>query len=329
MKVGLDGFALHPLKLDALGQLDYCARHGFAGVLLSGMRNLSPELNSDELRPVRDRADELGLYSHPSVYPVNPVQAGKSVADTVAELTVQIEAAAACGWHELHSSLGSNKERYEIDTPWSEQLVAAAKVLSQVAPVLREHGCRINLENHGDSTSFELARLAEGVGPDAVGICLDTANLLVFAENPVDAVERAAPYVHMTHAKDALVFLCDSGLKRQGRAVGKGCIDWRTILPILGRHAPDLHLSIEDHKWIFYAHIFQDEWLAQQGDLTRDELARTVGLAWDAQKRLQTGDLPDPDTYEQTEYADEMQERLEFGRDYLNGLLEELQLTSR
>ena len=327
MRVGLDGFALHPLKLDAFGQFDYCVENGFAGVLLSGMRNLSADLSGDELRPIRDRADELGLFSHPSVYPVNPVQVCRPVEDVAADLAAQIEAAAACGWHELHSSLGADKERYELDTPWSEQLVAASRVLTQVAPVLREHGSRINLENHGDSTSFELARLAEGVGPDVVGICLDTANLLVFAENPVDAAERAAPYVHMTHAKDALVFFCDTGLKRQGRAVGQGCLDWRTILPILGRHAPDLHLSIEDHKWIFYAHIFQEEWLAQQGDLSRDELARTVGLAWEAQKGLQAGSLPDPDTYEQVEYADEMQDRLIYGRDYLNGLLQELELT--
>jgi len=328
MKVGLDGFALHPLKLDPLGMFDYCAEHGFAGVLLPGMRRLSEGLADGEIRPVRDRADELGLYSHPSVYPVNPVQVGRSVEDVTADLAAQIEAAATCGWHELHSSLGADRERYEIDTPWSQQLVAGRDVLARVAPVLREHGSRINLENHGDSTTFELVRLAEDVGPDAVGICLDTANLLVFAENPVDAVERAAPYVHMTHAKDAQVFFCDTGLKRQGRAVGQGCIDWRAILPILGRHAPDLHLSIEDHKWLFYAHIFQDEWLAEQGDLSRDELARTVKLAWEAQKRVQAGDLPDPDTYEQTEYAEEMQERLEFGRDYLNSLLKELHLTA-
>lgn len=328
MRVGLDGFALHPLKLDSFGMLDYCAANDFAGVLLSGMRNLSAGLDRDEIQPVRDRADELGLYSHPSVYPVNPVKVDRTVDDVVADLTAQIEAAAACGWHELHSSLGAEKERYELDTPWAEQVRAAAQVLEQVAPVLRQHGCRINLENHGDATTFELARLVEGVGSDAVGICLDTANVLVFAENPVDAVTRAAPYVHMTHAKDALVFFCESGLLRQGRAVGQGCIEWPAILAILGEHVPDLHLSIEDHKWLFYAHIFREEWLAQQADLGRDELARTVRLAWDAQHRVETGALPDPDTFEKTEYAEEMQERLEFGRDYLRGLLADLNLAS-
>ena len=325
MKVGLDGFALHPLKLDPFGQLDYCVRHDFQGVLLSGTRSLSPQLDANVLGRIRSRADELGLYTHVSVYPVNPVPPARAISDVVLDLTQQVQAAAACGWHELHSSLGSEKERYELPTPWSEQIVAATEVLKAMAPVLRANGSRINLENHGDTTTFELVRIAEDVGTDVVGICLDTANLLVFAENPVDAARRAAPYVHMTHAKDALVFLCESGLMRQGRAVGRGCVDWREILPILAEHKPDLHLSIEDHKWIFYAHIFRDEWLAEQQDLSRDELARTVRLAWEAQQKLHSGKLTDPLVDEETEYAEEMDERLQSGRDYLNGLLEGFQ----
>ena len=328
MKVGLDGFALHPLKLDSFGMFDYCVKNGFAGVLLSGVRSLSKELDHAALMRVRSRADELDLYSHVSVYPVNPVPSARSISDVVHDLTAQIEAAAQCGWRELHSSLGSEKERYELPTPWSEQIAVATEVLRAVAPVLRDNGSRINLENHGDTTTFELVRLVEAVGPDVLGICLDTANLLVFAEHPVDAAERAAPFVHMTHAKDAAVFFCESGLQRQGRPVGRGCVDWPTILPILARHQPDLHLSIEDHKWFFYAHIFREGWMAEQQDLTRDELARTVQLAWDTQRGIHSGEIPDPDAYEQADYAEEMVERLQSGRDYLNGLLAELHLSA-
>jgi sugar phosphate isomerase/epimerase len=326
MKVGLDGFALHPLKLDPFGMFDYCAANGFEGVLLSGVRNLSKSLDHDELMAVRSYGDERGLYTHVSVYPTNPHLSESSRDEVVADLTAQIEAAAACGWHELHSSLGAEKDRYESDVPWDTQIADATDVLKRVAPVLREHGSRINLENHGDTTTWELVRLTEEVGPDAVGICLDTANLLVFAENPVDAATRAAPYVHLTHVKDAIVFFCETGLQRQGRPPGQGCIAWEQVLTILGQHSPDLHLSIEDHKWFFFAHIFDDKWMAEQKDLSRDELVRTVQLAWNVQQRINAGELPDPDEYEAIPYADEMQQRLEFGRDYLNNLLERLGL---
>ena len=326
MKVGLDGFALHPLKLDAFGMFDYCHANGFAGALLGGVRGLSRTLDHDELSAVRRYADERDLYSHVSVYPTNPHLSDQSIDEVVAGLTDQIEAAAACGWHELHSSLGAENERYQSEIPWAQQFRDSTQVLKRVAPVLRDHGSRINLENHGDTTTWELVRLAEALGPDIVGICLDTANVLVFAEHPVDAFTRAAPYVHLTHTKDAIIYFCDTGLERQGRAVGRGCIPWETGLPVLGRYSPDLHLSIEDHKWLFYAHIFDEAWLAEQKDLTRDELARTVQLAWEVQTKIRAGELRDPAEYEAVPYADEMQERLEFGRDYLNALLARLRL---
>ena len=68
MKVGLDGVALYPLKLDPFGMFEYCARHGFAGVLLSGVRGLSQELRQDDLQPIRARADEEGGSSAGSAY---------------------------------------------------------------------------------------------------------------------------------------------------------------------------------------------------------------------------------------------------------------------
>ncbi len=326
MKVGLDGFALHPLKLDAFGLFEYCHRHGFDGVLLPGIRSLSAELETMHLAEIRARADELALYSNVSVASPNAVAAGRPEAEVATELSAQVQAAAHCGWHELHASLGAERDRYEAPVPWTEQMAASRRVLQTVAPVLRDHGSRINLENHGDTTTFELVRLAQEVGPQVVGICLDTANVLVFAENPVDAVRRAAPYVHMTHAKDAIVFFCDTGLQRQGRAVGQGCLDWESILPILGEHEPGLELSIEDHKWFFFAHIFRDDWMAQQQDLTRDELARTLRLAWQVERCRRDGSLPDPLEYEKTDYAEQMQERLLSGREYLRNLLQRLRL---
>jgi len=328
MRVGLDIMAIYPLELSPLEMLDYCCENGFAGIQFGGVRDLSQNLDSGELKDVRARADELGLYSHVSVYPLNPQPAGKSIDEVVEELAVQVEAAAACDWHELHSSLGGPVERYEHSVPWRQQFADAAEVLHRLAPALRDNASRINLETHGDTTTFELVRLCEDAGPDIAGICLDTANVLCFAEHPVDAARRAAPYTHLTHAKDAIIFFCDEGLRRQGRPAGQGCLDWDAILPVLAEHEPNLPLSIEDHKWFCNAEIFRDEWLAGQADLSRDELARTVELAWQVQKRMSSGELPDPDEYEDIPYADQMAERLAYGRDYLNASLERLGLKS-
>jgi len=324
MKVGLDSYSLHPLERDEVGRLAYCRDHGFAGLQAGNLRRTSPGLDPGPLKAFRDAADAMGLYTEVSVGPINPHGAGRRPDEIVEGLPAQIESAAACGWNELHAALGGPRERYELATPWPRQLADCTDILRRVAPVLRHHGCRINLETHGDTTTWELVRLCEAVGPDCIGICLDTANVLLFGEHPTDAARRAAPYTHMTHAKDAILYFTDEGLTRQGRPPGRGCVDWNAILPILAAHAPDLTLSIEDHKMVFTAPIFDADWLAQQPDLTRDELARTVALAWSVHRRIIAGEIPDPDQYERIPFADEMDERLAFGRDYLNGLIRDL-----
>ena len=84
--------------------------------------------------------------------------------------------------------------------------------------------------------------------------------------------------------------------------------------PLLAARAPGIHLSIEDHKWLFDANIFDERWLAFHPDLTREELARVVRIAWQCQQRIDTGDLVEPARYETIPYKDELEERLTIGQ---------------
>jgi sugar phosphate isomerase/epimerase len=280
------------------------------------------------MRDVRAKADGLGLYCHTSVSSPNPCGYKGSAAELVDRLRGKIERAAACGWRELHSNLGGPEERMGRPAPWVRQLDATRELLAGLAPVLRGHGCRIDLETHGDATTWELVRLADAVGADVVGICLDTANVLLY-EDPVAAARRAAPYTHLTHAKDGLLFLNDRGLMRQGRPPGEGVLDWRQILPILAVHEPELPLSIEDHKWLFDAAFYEASYRATLPDLDAAELAALFRLAWDCEKRLRSGVLPAPAAYEAIPFTEQLESRLASGRDYLKGLVDELGLRGR
>lgn len=322
MKVGLDTFTIHELGLDPFATLDFLRHHRLEGAQFGSVRSLSASLDPGELRELRQEADRLGLYTHVSVPTCNPHLVEGSLDDHYAELVRQIEAAAACGWHELHTSLGGGQERYEHPVRWTQHLADSAGFIRRLGPVLRQHGSRVNLETHGDTTTFELVRLIEDVGPDIAGICLDTANVLCHAEDPVAAARRAAPYTHLTHLKDAIVFFCERGYTRQGKPPGQGCLDWERILPILGEHQPHLPLSIEDHKWLFTFAIFDPWWLSLHPDLTTEELAQVVKLAWQCERRIAAGELPPPDEYEAIPFLDQLEERLSSGRDYLVGVLE-------
>ncbi len=323
MKVGIDGFSLHPLALDAFGQLKWVAEHSFDGIQFGVLDD-----DAGRNREVRAEADRLGLYSHVSVSSPNRHLGDGDAAARVERISRQVEQAAACGWHELHTTLGGPDTRYAHEVPWPRQLADAFTLVNDLAPVLRNYGSRLNFETHGEITTFEIVRLIEQTGPDIAGCCLDTANVLVFAEDPVAAARRVAPYTHLTHSKDGIVYFCETGIERQGRPPGEGVVDWRTILPILAEHAPDLPLSIEDHKWQFRVDIFTPVWHAANPDLSREELCRFVEIAWGVQQRIDRGELPRPVAYEAVPYADEMEARLLRGQAHLKGLLADLGLRS-
>lgn len=321
MKVGIDTFTIRELNLDPFATLDFIAQHELEGAQFGGLRGLSETLDLGKLREVRAAADGRGLYSHVSAPTCNPHLVQGALSDHMADLTREIEAAAACGWHELHSSLGGGSERYEHPVRWTQQLADSAELIRKLGPTLRANKSRVDLETHGDTTTFELVRLIEDVGPDIAGICLDTANVLCHAEDPVLAARRAAPYTHLTHTKDGIMYFSDHGYTRQGRAPGQGCLDWANILPALGEYAPDLPLSIEDHKWLFEFAIFDKRWLALHPDLELEELARVVRLAWQCEERIAAGQLEEPARYEAIPYLEQMNARIHAGRDYLKALL--------
>lgn len=330
MRIGVDTFTLRDLKLNPFQQLEAIKKWGLEGAQFGGLRGFSKTLEPAALKEVRDRADELGLYSHVSVsLPCNPHLTGISREEHTRLLSEEIAAAAACGWHELHGSLGGGDERYLHPVPWTQHLADSATFLRGLGPVLRQHGSRIDLETHGDSTTFELVRLVEAVGPDIAGICLDTANVMCHCEDPVLAARRAAPYTHLTHTKDAVAFFTDRGYRRQTLPPGRGALDWETILPILAEYSPDLPLSIEDHKWLFDFHCFDRRWLALHPDLTLDEYALFMRLVWRCQQRFSAGELKDADEDEKTPHVEQVEARLGYGLGYLRQVIARLGLQDR
>lgn len=327
MKVGVDVFTIGALGLDPFETLDYLSQRGLEGAQFGGIRGLSPTLDTAELRAIRSYADGLGLYTQVSLASPNPNHLqGVSPADHLDEMARQIEAAASAGWHELHSAIGGLDERYGHAVPWADHLSDTEAFLRRLRPALTAHASRINLETHGDATTFELVRLAESVGPDICGICLDTANVVLFGEDPVEAARRAAPYTHLTHAKDAILYFGENGLVRQGRPPGEGILDWDAILPILAEYSPNLPLSIEDHKWIFDCPIFDRSWYVTAPDLRCEEVGELVRLTWQTECRIRSGALPDPQEYEAIPYVDQLEDRLASGRDHLKSVRDRLGL---
>jgi len=327
MRVGIDSFTISELNLNPYEIIDYVTDNGFEGFQFDLIGQMSETLDHGELKKIKKYGDDKGIYTHVTITSVNPVLFEGGIDALELRLEKEIEAAAEAGWHELRCVINKESERYTHRVPWSVHIDGAIQLINRLRSVLERYGSRINLETHLEST-YELLHVISCTGSHLTGICLDTANTLAAAEDPVLAAKRVAPYTHLTHAKDAIVCFSKEGkgIVRQGKPVGQGNVDFETILPILSEYSPDLPLSIEDHKWLWTADIFDEDWMKRNPDITPYELGQFVKIAWNTQERLWAGEIPPIDEYEATPFADEMEDRLFASRDYLFALLDKLNL---
>ncbi|WP_431907543.1 sugar phosphate isomerase/epimerase family protein [Amycolatopsis thermoflava] len=322
MRLGSDALKLpESARHTPVEQLERAAKEGLEGLFFRSILHLSPQLDPGELRAVRERADELGLYLEAGLGRVNPYNIAESPepralgdGDTVAGYRRMMEAAASIGITELWGETATIKpyegrfayDRFRTDVPWANQLAATAGYLTRLAPIARDLGIHVNLETHEEITTFELVLLVEEVGPDVVGVTFDTANVLQRAEHPVWAARRIAPYVRQTHIKDAGLFRWPDGLAFQMRPVGDGVVDIGEILPILLEHNPDLHLSLEVRDYggapglpkrgadrRAAISLYDPEWIAGHPDLTVEELSAYFLLVQRYEERVAAGEVPD------------------------------------
>ncbi|MFD7159541.1 sugar phosphate isomerase/epimerase family protein [Kribbella sp. NPDC059898] len=365
MRVGIDGRKIPGSKANGpLAGLDHAKDLGVSGIFFRTVLDMSPTLDPGELRDIRQRADELGLYLESGLGKVNPYAMAEAPelrqiggGDTLLGFRRMMTACAEIGCLELWAGTANYKpypgrlayDRFRTDVSWEDQLVATEQYLRTLAPIARDLGIHINLETHEEITTFELVRLVEAVGPDAIGIVFDTSNPMQRAEHPVRAAERVAPYVRQTHFKDAALAVDADGVLYQERPLGQGLIDFEAILRILAVRTPELTLSIEnaqpwDEVAVTYptfradqipsrtqtvVEVFDDAWQAAHPDLSVSELAAYLGLAQDGGRRIAAGDLASiedctPTTFGFTDAVDAARSSIK----YLHALVDSLGLAT-
>lgn len=342
MRLGIDSQKLPEfVKRGPLASLDLVKELGLGGLFFPTVLDMSPTLDKGALRDIREKADELGLYLESGVGKINPYCSAEAPefraigdGDVILGFTRMIEASVSIGCRELWISPGNFKseyrgrlanDRFRTDVTWSEQLLAIEKVLLKLAPVARANGVHLNMETHDEITSFEILRLIEKVGEDCMGVVFDTANGLQRGEHPVYAAKRVAPYVRQTHIKDAYVGRAPGGLDFQTRPVGRGIVDFATIVPILAAANPDLNLSLEVAASVEdkprkanprqCIEIDDRAWRAAHPDLDAEELDAYLSLISAFEKRVASGAIPDWETYEATNYGYPSYEKQAYGFD--------------
>jgi len=364
MRIGIEGLKMpEAKKRGPLASLDHAREIGMSGIFFSTMLDMSPTLDAGELRALRSRADELGLYLESGLGKINPFASPEAPefraagnGDIVLGFCRMMEAAAAIGCRELWVATGNFKaqypgrlanDRFRTDVTWDEQMAAMERLLLKLAPTARDLGIHMNMETHDEITSFEILRLIEAVGDDVMGVVYDTANGLQRGEHPVFAAKRLAPFIRQTHMKDAYVAHNPGGLDFQTRPIGGGIVDFRAILPIIAAANPQMNLTIENAQSVEdkrrprnprqCIEIHNPDWLAAHPDLTVVELTAYLELVHGFEQRVSHGEIVDWETYEADNYGYPSYETQSFGyaetrafisrsAEYLRTICEELNL---
>ena len=119
--------------------------------------------------------------------------------------------------------------------------------LRPLLPRFADAGVKLALENHDRFSSATLAALVEELGPDRVGICLDTVNSFGALEGPEVVVRTLAPYTLNLHLKDFTVTRVSSqlGFVIQGCPAGRGRLNVPWLLDQLRAAGRDVNGILE------------------------------------------------------------------------------------
>lgn len=321
MRLGSDTDKLYAIKgKGPFAILDWLKNNNFDGAFFRTMLDISPKLDMVQLKEVKAHADSLGLFLDGGIGWLNPYNTPETPevrrfgnGDYRLAVEKMIKAAREIDCTELYAVSGHSihgspffvaYDRFRTDVSWGDQMTAMKKFITILSPLLKDLGLRANIETHGDETSFELIRMIEEIGPDILGVTLDTGNLPLSGDVPNDAIMRLAPYVHCTHCKDGIIYHSATGITQQLRTVGEGVVDWDMAIEILGKHNPDLHMCFEDYRAENVIALFDENWRKHFPELSAADIKKFEKLADECEDRIKRKEIMAITEYNKLPFGD-------------------------
>lgn len=303
-RIGFDHYTIAHRGLSPEATLRFAAEHGLDGVQFLEPSAIDRSLDPGALAGCRCLADELGLYLEVGLPCPNPARRSRELerpvtpGEMAAELAPHVEALAILGCRRTRIYIGDRHDRFRTDIRWDDQRTATVSVLRELTPRLRDLHIRLAIETHADLTASELLGVLHRLDDRIAGINLDTGNLIMRLDDPLEAVERLAPWVIATHIKDAVLAFTPRGLCWQARPVGSGILPMPDMLAVLLRARSDIALSIELHPRTYDLPIYDPRWLDFFPSLRPHSLAAVVRLAAECERRYADGSLERPERVE-------------------------------
>jgi 3-oxoisoapionate decarboxylase len=308
-RIGFDRYTIEYRGLGARAVMEFAQTHSFDGVQFLEPATIDPQLDPAHLAAFRGEVDAMGLYLEVGLPSPNPFrrarELGRAVtaAEWARELKRHVEGVAALGCRHARAYVGDRHDRFKTDVAWRDQVDETVEVLRLLAPQLADLSIKVAIETHGDLTARELNAMLDRLGRDVAAVTLDTGNLVMRLDDPIEAAELLAPSVVATHVKDAVLAFTPRGLCWQARPVGSGILPLPDILSAVIQANPSIALSIELHPRTYDLPIYDRNWLAHFPGLRPESLAEVFRLAAQCELRYASGSMPRPEVVEAIPWA--------------------------
>lgn len=232
MGITPDSFPAHRMRA-AHELIEFCAELG-----VGGCQGSLASLEADYARQLRRRKEELGLYLE-----IQTRLAG----DDPAQFEQTVKMAKEAGATSLRAVCLSGR-RYETFSSWEEWRTAVAEFRNRIArsvPIVEKHRMPLGLENHKDWTVDQQVALLQEYSSEYLGVCLDTGNNISLLDDPMEVIEKLAPFTVNTHIKDMGVEEYEEGFLLSEVPFGDGLMDMKRVVETIRRARPGVNFSLE------------------------------------------------------------------------------------
>ncbi len=141
--------------------------------------------------------------------------------------------------------LGRRYEMFETLEGWKTAVLGFHKQIATALPIVEKYKMPLGIENHKDWRVDEQVALLKQYDSEYLGVSLDTGNNLTVFDDPMEVVEKLAPYAFSVHLKDMAAEECERGYFLSEVPLGEGMLDITRMVDTIRRAKPDVYFSLE------------------------------------------------------------------------------------
>ena len=217
-----------------------------AEVGAAGAHGGMTDVSFDWARRTRRLKEELDMYLEIQTFLPRPgVEEGPGPDPVEFEHAVTVAKEAGATSLRVVCLLGRRYELMKSLDDWKQAIERFHRQIATAVPIVERHRMPLGIENHKDWRVDQHVALLERYSSEYVGVCLDTGNNLAVLDDPIETVEKLAPWTFNVHFKDMAMEECESGFLLSEVPLGEGVLDLPRITALIRRARPDVRFSLE------------------------------------------------------------------------------------